>query len=443
MENEELKLYKIPSTDTSLPDTVDNPATVSAKEASPVNLSGLSEQQVRDIVGQNISTGLKEDQVREIAMSILKSYDPMTEAKVRVIVNGMQKFLTGENIMMTGIQKSQNFVAGEAGWQIDAEGNSEFGNGIFRGSITATEGTIIGSLVIGSDGHIRSGQTDYDTGTGWWIGNDGGTPKFSIGDSVGNKLTWDGESLNFLGKTQSLVNLIISSSPVGENWASVFTDRTDLWFSIKGGGIIKIFNEVSGDIEEYDSINDWADMDNARIGVLLNGFLYLLLIDTGTTPDEYRVFRYDITNLSAGGTQMSFSGTAPDLTTDLTLSMTSDGTNFYISFDGGNSADAFDIAKYTLSGTTFTYDSTITCGSANAGFNASGGGYMVLSNGKIYSYDSTNRKLHTYDTDGTQLSVEEDNTYPDWANKMLNIKDSIYILSLGSETRGYMFRRLI
>ena len=43
-------------------------------------------------------------------------------------------------------------------------------------------------------GNIRSGQTAYATGTGFWLGNDGGTPKFSIG-GLTNYLRWNGSSL--------------------------------------------------------------------------------------------------------------------------------------------------------------------------------------------------------------------------------------------------------
>ena len=34
---------------------------------------------------------------------------------------------------------------------------------------------------------IRADQTGYDSGTGFWIGIDDGTPKLSIGNSAGNK----------------------------------------------------------------------------------------------------------------------------------------------------------------------------------------------------------------------------------------------------------------
>ena len=46
---------------------------------------------------------------------------------------------------------------------------------------------------------VRYGQTAYDTGTGYWLGDDGGTPKFSIGNSAGNKMTWDGSALAITG----------------------------------------------------------------------------------------------------------------------------------------------------------------------------------------------------------------------------------------------------
>jgi len=60
------------------------------------------------------------------------------------------------------------------------------------------EGTVrvTGGFIADQGGFIRSGQTAFDTGTGFWIGNDGGTPKLSIGDSSGIKMTWNGVSLN-------------------------------------------------------------------------------------------------------------------------------------------------------------------------------------------------------------------------------------------------------
>lgn len=67
-------------------------------------------------------------------------------------------------------------------------------------AITADLGAITaGSIVLPSGGFVRSGQTAYDSGTGFYIGNDSGTPKLSIGNSSGNKLTWNGTALAISG----------------------------------------------------------------------------------------------------------------------------------------------------------------------------------------------------------------------------------------------------
>jgi hypothetical protein len=39
----------------------------------------------------------------------------------------------------------------------------------------------------------------YDSGAGIWLGNDAGAYKFFVGDSAGNKLTWDGSTLSISG----------------------------------------------------------------------------------------------------------------------------------------------------------------------------------------------------------------------------------------------------
>src|SRR3972149_5521123 len=90
------------------------------------------------------------------------------------------------------------------------------------GAITA------GTIVMPSGGFLRSGQTAYNTGTGFYLGNDSGTPKFSIGDSSGDKITWDGATLSVVGISQ-----IVKNYTAGENLTAgetVFTEDviTDL-----------------------------------------------------------------------------------------------------------------------------------------------------------------------------------------------------------------------
>lgn len=57
------------------------------------------------------------------------------------------------------------------------------------GAITA------GTITLSSSGHIKAGQTGYNTGAGFWLGIDGGAAKFSIGDPGGNYLRWTGSAL--------------------------------------------------------------------------------------------------------------------------------------------------------------------------------------------------------------------------------------------------------
>ncbi|MEW6214103.1 MAG: hypothetical protein AB1478_02695 [Nitrospirota bacterium] len=80
-------------------------------------------------------------------------------------------------------------------------------------------------------GNIRSGQTAFNSGTGFWIGNDAGTPKFSIGVADGNRFLWDGSALDMYGavggNTQIRGTNVIASTHT--------TKGTHLTSSLAGG----------------------------------------------------------------------------------------------------------------------------------------------------------------------------------------------------------------
>ena len=50
-----------------------------------------------------------------------------------------------------------------------------------------------GGITLSSGGAIKGGQTAYDSGNGFFLGYTGGAYKFSVGNSSGNKLTWNGD----------------------------------------------------------------------------------------------------------------------------------------------------------------------------------------------------------------------------------------------------------
>lgn len=64
-------------------------------------------------------------------------------------------------------------------------------------AITVNTGslTVNGELNMTTTGYIRGGMTGYNAGSGFFLGYSGGAYKFSLGNSAGNKITWDGSTL--------------------------------------------------------------------------------------------------------------------------------------------------------------------------------------------------------------------------------------------------------
>ena len=57
-----------------------------------------------------------------------------------------------------------------------------------------------GAITLDTNGLIKGGQTAYDTGNGFFLGYSAGAYKFSIGNSAGNKMLWDGTNLSITGQ---------------------------------------------------------------------------------------------------------------------------------------------------------------------------------------------------------------------------------------------------
>jgi hypothetical protein len=64
-------------------------------------------------------------------------------------------------------------------------------------------------------GIFRSGQSAYNTGTGFWLGTVGATPKLSLGNPAGDYLLWDGTNLQING-TMSITGAV--------NWSDIVDD---------------------------------------------------------------------------------------------------------------------------------------------------------------------------------------------------------------------------
>ena len=84
--------------------------------------------------------------------------------------------------------------------------------------------SVTGSIVLTTAGKFMAGQTDYDTGVGWYLDYNAGTPRFSLGNSGGNKLTWNGTTLAITGSVTATTGTI-------GGWVIGATDLTE-----SGGG---------------------------------------------------------------------------------------------------------------------------------------------------------------------------------------------------------------
>lgn len=107
---------------------------------------------------------------------------------------------------------------------------------------------ISGDLIISAEGHIKQGQTDYNTGTGFWLGDVTGTAKFSIGNSSGNRLTWDGSALTIVGDMQKTAGDILFSSADTErtNTTTTYVEKKQITLHRGGEYRVKVDLKKAG-----------------------------------------------------------------------------------------------------------------------------------------------------------------------------------------------------
>jgi len=160
---------------------------------------------------------------------------------------------------------------------------------------------------------------------------------------------------------------------------------------------------LSGSYPQYRSPrSDYADADVCDSFVLIGDYLYVLILDSGTTPNTYRVYRYSATNINAGGALMNFAGSFVLVQTDSSLRMSSDGTYLYFNFKAGNSANDYDVAKFEISGTTLNYVSTTSFGSTSGDC-----GNVVFTSNAAYGFNNGSgylTKISKFDLSGTLIS---------------------------------------
>jgi hypothetical protein len=153
------------------------------------------------------------------------------------IRSGQSAYNTGTGFWLGNVTGSPRFSIGNsAGSSLTWDGTTL----AVTGAITAQSGSITGDLTIGTAGDVRSGQTAYDTGTGWWLGNVAGAARFSIGNSAGSKLTWNGTTLAVVGALTAQSGSFTGAVTVGTGGSfasgqSAYDTGTGWWMDYNAG----------------------------------------------------------------------------------------------------------------------------------------------------------------------------------------------------------------
>ncbi len=125
------------------------------------------------------------------------------------IANLSASKLTAGSIDVGSFISSKTYTPGNQGWRINGDGTAEFSGVVVRGTVYATAGQIGGNTI--DEDAIRSGQTGYNTGSGFFLGADG---RFSLGNSNGNRLTFDGTNLNLRSSSSGNARLEILNDTI-------------------------------------------------------------------------------------------------------------------------------------------------------------------------------------------------------------------------------------
>jgi hypothetical protein len=72
---------------------------------------------------------------------------------------------------------------------------------------------LAGSLTINEAGHIKSGATDFSSGTGLYLDYNSASPRLRVGNPAGDRLQWDGASLVVKSSDVTIDNLGITLPP--------------------------------------------------------------------------------------------------------------------------------------------------------------------------------------------------------------------------------------
>jgi hypothetical protein len=206
---------------------------------------------------------------------------------------------------------------------------------VINGGLTITGG----GITLSGGGSIKGGQTAFDTGTGFFLGYSGATYKFSIGNSAGSKLTWNGTALGIVGDITGTSSIDITGTA---NFGGAIT--------YGGATYAGTFNQSGA------STHGAVGITNTALGFGLKGIGGSGggggVLGAAQAASAVGVLGTSSSATGKGGSfQNSGGGTALEVIGAMTIDNTTEVTNLNADLLDGNHAAAFATAGHNHAGT--------------------------------------------------------------------------------------------
>lgn len=295
---------------------------------------------------------------------------------------------SGQRLIMNSSGITGYNSGGTAQFTLTTDGALTATSATITGAINATSGSILNTMAIGNAGtagtltlgyanaltltggtaagSIKGGQSDYNTGTGFFLGYSGGY-KFSIGNPAADNLTWNGSNLSISG------NLTLTGITIDRSGKIYTTGKT-------------YGTSTAGYILDYNAGTPVMELSNAARSAYLQWTGADLIIRGNITADAGYIGGATGWTITTGkmysGSGVSFTGVLGGTGTSFFAGATDNaGTSakFSVTAAGAISATSGTIGGITL-GTTKIHTGVGTFNSADTGFYVDSSGQFSLEN---------------------------------------------------------------